>query len=141
MNKTIPLSELFCTLLAVFTARFILNAIFIRENALDGYVLTVTARETLRRVIAALDHESTSKAWTLTGPYGSGKSAFALFIAKLLDDSESPTTQGALNLLKRGDKSLWHQFSCLNLHERRGNFVPCLSLENAHRLRLLYCVD
>ena len=76
-------------------------------------------------MIAALEDESTSKAWTLTGPYGSGKSAFALFIAKLLDDSESPTTQGALNLLKRGDKSLWHQFSCLNLHERRG-FCPVL---------------
>ena len=124
MNKTIPLSELFHV-----TSRFHrsvhLERDFYTKNALDGYVLTVTARETLRRVIAALDNESTSKAWTLTGPYGSGKSAFALFIAKLLDDSESPTTQGALNLLKRGDKSLWHQFSCLNLHERRG-FCPVL---------------
>ena len=124
MNKTIPLSELFHV-----TSRFHrsvhLERDFYTKNALDGYVLTVTARETLRRVIAALDNESTSKAWTLTGPYGSGKSAFALFIAKLLDDSESPTTQGALNLLKRGDKSLWHQFSCLNLHEGRG-FCPVL---------------
>ena len=124
MNKTIPLSEFFHV-----TSRFHrsvhLERDFYTKNALDGYVLTVTARETLRRVIAALDNESTSKAWTLTGPYGSGKSAFALFIAKLLDDSESPTTQGALNLLKRGDKSLWHQFSCLNLHERRG-FCPVL---------------
>ena len=124
MNKTIPLSKLFHV-----TSRFHrsvhLERDFYTKNALDGYVLTVTARETLRRVIAALEDESTSKAWTLTGPYGSGKSAFALFIAKLLDDSESPTTQGALNLLKRGDKSLWHQFSCLNLHEGRG-FCPVL---------------
>ena len=124
MNKTIPLSELFHV-----TSRFHrsvhLERDFYTKNALEGYVLTVTARETLQRVIAALEDESTSKAWTLTGPYGSGKSAFALFIAKLLDDSESPTTQGALNLLKRGDKSLWHQFSCLNLHERRG-FCPVL---------------
>ena len=124
MNKTIPLSKLFHV-----TSRFHrsvhLERDFYTKNALDGYVLTVTARETLRRVIAALEDELTSKAWTLTGPYGSGKSAFALFIAKLLDDSESPTTQGALNLLKRGDKSLWHQFSCLNLHEGRG-FCPVL---------------
>ena len=124
MNKTIPLSKLFHV-----TSRFHrsvhLERDFYTKNALDGYVLTVTARETLRRVIAALDNELTSKAWTLTGPYGSGKSAFALFIAKLLDDSESPTTQGALNLLKHGDKSLWHQFSCLNLHEGRG-FCPVL---------------
>ena len=124
MNKTTPLSELF-HVASRFHRSVHLERDFYTKNALDGYVLTVTARETLRRVIAALDNELTSKAWTLTGPYGSGKSAFALFIAKLLDDSESPTTQGALNLLKRGDKSLWHQFSCLNLHERRG-FCPVL---------------
>ena len=96
-----------------------MSAIFIRENALDGYVLTVTAREILQRVIAALEDESTSKAWSLTGPYGSGKSAFALFTAKLLGDSKSPTTQGAANLLKHGDKSLWHQFISLDLHKDR----------------------
>ena len=124
MNKTIPLSELFHV-----TTRFHrsvhLERDFYTKNALDGYVLTVTARETLRRVIAALENESTSKAWTLTGPYGSGKSAFALFIAKLLDDSESSTTQGALNLLKCGDESLWHQFIGLDLHKGRG-FCPVL---------------
>ena len=124
MNKTIPLSELFHV-----TSRFHrsvhLERDFYTKNALDGYVLTVTARETLRRVIAALEDESTSKAWTLTGPYGSGKSAFALFIAKLLDDSESPTTQGALNLLKRGDKSLWHQFIACVPHGDKG-FCPVL---------------
>ena len=124
MNKTIPLSELF-HVASRFHRSVHLERDFYTGNALEGYVLTVTARETLQRVITALEDESTSKAWTLTGPYGSGKSAFALFIAKLLDDSESPTTQGALNLLKRGDKSLWHQFSCLNLHEGRG-FCPVL---------------
>ena len=54
MNKTIPLSELFHV-----TSRFHrsvhLERDFYTKNALDGYVLTVTARETLRRVIAALE--------------------------------------------------------------------------------------
>ena len=76
-------------------------------------------------MIAALDNELTSKAWTLTGPYGSGKSAFALFTAKLLGASESPTTQAALNLLKRGDAPLWHQFIGFDLHGDRG-FCPVL---------------
>ena len=118
MNKTIPLSELFHV-----TSRFHrsvhLERDFYTKNALDGYVLTVTAREILQRVITALEDESTSKAWSLTGPYGSGKSAFALFTAKLLGDSKSPTTQGAANLLKHGDKSLWHQFISLDLHKDR----------------------
>ena len=124
MNKTIPLSELF-HVASRFHRSVHLERDFYTENALAGYVLTVTSREMLQRLIAALDHESTSKAWSLTGPYGSGKSAFALFIAKLLDDSESSTTQGALNLLKRGDKSLWHQFIGLDLHKGRG-FCPVL---------------
>ena len=118
MNKTIPLSELF-RVASRFHRSVHLERDFYGENVLDGYVLTVTARETLQRVIAALDNESTSKAWSLTGPYGSGKSAFALFTAKLLGDSKSPTTQEAANLLKHGDKSLWHQFISLDLHKDR----------------------
>lgn len=124
MNNTTPLSELFHV-----TTRFHrsvhLERDFYGENPLEGYVLTVTAREILQRLIAALNNESTSKAWSLTGPYGSGKSAFALFAAKLLGDSESPTTQAAMKLLKHGDESLWDQFTGLNLHEQRG-FCPVL---------------
>ena len=119
MNKTISLSELFHV-----TSRFHrsvhLERDFYGENALEGYVLTVTAREILQRLIAALEGESTSKAWSLTGPYGSGKSAFALFAAKLLGDPELPTTQAAMKLLKHGDESLWDQFIGLNLYGRRG---------------------
>ena len=124
MNKTIPLSELFHV-----TTRFHrsvhLERDFYGENPLDGYVLTVTAREILQRLIAALEGESTSKAWSLTGPYGSGKSAFALFAAKLLGASESPTTRAAMKLLKHGDESLWDQFIGLDLHEGR-EFCPVL---------------
>ena len=124
MNKTIPLSELFHV-----TSRFHrsvhLERDFYTKNALDGYVLTVTARETLQRVITALKNESTSKAWSLTGPYGSGKSAFALFTAKLLGNPESSTTQAAWTLLKHADEPLWHQFIGLDLHKVRG-FCPVL---------------
>ena len=124
MDKTIPLSELFHV-----TSRFHrsvhLERDFYTKNALDGYVLTVTARETLRRVITALENELTSKAWSLTGPYGSGKSAFALFTAKLLGNSESLTTRAALNLLEREDESLWGQFIALEPHRGSG-FCPVL---------------
>ena len=124
MDNTTPLSELFHV-----TSRFHrsvhLERDFYGENPLEGYILTVTARETLQRLVAALEGESTSKAWSLTGPYGSGKSAFALCTAKLLGDSESPTTQAAMKLLKRGDESLWDQFIGLDLHGQRG-FCPVL---------------
>lgn len=55
-----------------------------RRDALDGYVLTPNGRDMIRRMAVALRGESTTRAWTLTGPYGSGKSALALLIAQLL---------------------------------------------------------
>ncbi len=83
---------------------------FYTENALEGYILTVKAREILTRLIEAQENHSTSKAWSLTGPYGSGKSAFALFTAKLLGNSNASTTQQAQELLKQADVSLYQRF-------------------------------
>ena len=87
---------------------------FYTENTLDGYVVTVKARETLTRLITAQENGATSRAWSLTGPYGSGKSAFALFAAKLLGDSEALATRQALDLLKHGDTSLYERFISIN---------------------------
>ena len=67
MNKTTPLSKLF-RVASRFHRSVHLERDFYTENALEEYVLTVTARETLQRIIAALENESTSKAWSLTGP-------------------------------------------------------------------------
>ncbi|MDE0688072.1 MAG: hypothetical protein OXI61_07900 [Candidatus Poribacteria bacterium] len=98
-----------------------------KENVLDGYILTVTAREMLSRVISTLENEATSKAWSITGPYGSGKSAFALFAAKLLGDSNASTTQQALDLLKRGDVSLYERFTSTNGNRQSlSDFCPVL---------------
>ena len=108
MNN-VPLSDIF-HITERFQRSVHLERDFYTENALDGYVVTVKARETLTRLISAQENSATSKAWSLTGPYGSGKSAFALFAAKLLGDSNAPTTQQALDLLKREDISLYERF-------------------------------
>lgn len=109
----VSLAELF-SVTGRFQRSVHLERDFYTENALDGYVLTGTAQETLSRVVSALENGATSKAWSLTGPYGSGKSAFALFAAKLLGHSDSPTTQQALELLKQGNASLHRQFISAN---------------------------
>ena len=87
---------------------------YTKENVLGGYILTVTAREMLSRVISTLENRAASKAWSITGPYGSGKSAFALFAAKLLGNPNASTTQQALDLLKYGDGSLYKRFISTN---------------------------
>ncbi len=123
----VPLSDLF-HVQGRFRRSVHLERDFYRENAIDGYVLTATAREMLSRVISTLENGSTSKAWSLTGPYGSGKSAFALFVAKLLGNSESPTAQQALELLERGDTSLYERFINTNGNgeDTHSGFCPIL---------------
>ncbi len=84
------------------------------EGVLDGYVLTVSARETLDRVISALENGNATRALSLTGPYGSGKSAFALYAAILLGSSDSSTTKQALDLLQQGDDPLFQRLTEIN---------------------------
>lgn len=54
------------------------------SRALEGYSPTPQVRQVLSRIAESLQPSSTERAWTLTGPYGTGKSAFALFLAHLL---------------------------------------------------------
>src|SRR5262249_31133017 len=71
-----------------FTRSVALVRDFRRVNALEGYILTPTGRDVLRRLADALRGEWPTRAWSLTGPYGSGKSAFALLVAQLLAGEE-----------------------------------------------------
>lgn len=50
----------------------------------QGYVLTAQALTSLTRILNGLSSASASRAWTLTGPYGSGKSFFSLFLMNLV---------------------------------------------------------
>jgi hypothetical protein len=52
-------------------------------HALDGYLLTDTVRHALTRLCQGLMPTSSQRAWRITGSYGSGKSAFGLFLANL----------------------------------------------------------
>jgi hypothetical protein len=48
------------------------------------YIITPTARQVLKRLSDGLVENSPHRALTLTGPYGVGKSAFAVFLTRLL---------------------------------------------------------
>ena len=53
-------------------------------DVLKSYVPTSRALRTLRRVAESMNEQGSPRAWTLVGPYGSGKSAFSLFASELL---------------------------------------------------------
>jgi hypothetical protein len=69
-------------------------------SSLAGYVLTTRALEVIERVVEAAGHRSTSRAWTVTGVYGTGKSAVANFIAALFASKGSPVRDQALKILR-----------------------------------------
>ena len=48
------------------------------------YIVTPTARDALHRLAEGLAPKALARAWTLTGPYGTGKSSFAVFLTRLL---------------------------------------------------------
>jgi len=91
----------------------------------QGYVLTAQALTSLSRILNGLDAISNTRSWTLTGPYGSGKSFFGLFISNLLG-KDQPANSFTLNQLHEIDNLLANQVEqAAKLDTTRGLFpVP-----------------
>jgi hypothetical protein len=51
---------------------------------LDGYQATPLVVQTIERIVGGLSSDARTRAFSLIGPYGSGKSAFGVFLAHLL---------------------------------------------------------
>lgn len=76
------------------------------DSSVCTYIPTHRAVQTLSRVVDTFNTKEAPRAWALVGPYGSGKSAFGLFLSQLLGNPGSATWQHAMNVLKRADESL-----------------------------------
>ena len=68
-------------------------------DALEGYLVTPAVCRALAQVTNGLGDEDGDRAWSLVGPYGSGKSAFAVFLANVLSPRSSPAAKTARRLL------------------------------------------
>lgn len=70
--------------------RFLRSVNIVKDHdtsaGLDGYVITPLVQQALAQISAGFDATS-DRAFTLTGPYGSGKSSFALFLYFLLSNA------------------------------------------------------
>ena len=104
MAELVPLQQLI-NVRSRFSRSVSLPRDWERQDSLDGYILTPGGREILGRFSSALRGESPTRAWTLTGPYGSGKSAFALFVAQLLG-GHGKAGERAKDVLREQDAKL-----------------------------------
>lgn len=66
-----------------------------KPDAVQGYVPTERSAVALRRILSAIGDPNAHRAWTLTGVYGTGKSAFAHYLAALCAPEESPVADEA----------------------------------------------
>lgn len=79
-------------------------------EALEGYTVTPQVRQVLARLEEGVRADGTERAFTLTGPYGSGKSAFTLFLARLLE-APGERTNRAVKLLREFDRPQAERFA------------------------------
>lgn len=77
-----------------------------KERFEAGYIPTSRALRTLDTLTSRFDDSDQPRAWSLIGPYGSGKSSFALFLSQLLSNPKSEKAKAALAVLKSYDKTL-----------------------------------
>jgi hypothetical protein len=72
----------------------------IDPDRLAGYVVTNHAEQSLRRILEGVTGAQSSCAWILTGVYGTGKSAFAHFLASLLSSHKKEMRPAAERILR-----------------------------------------
>jgi len=99
------------------------------HSNLCGYTLTNHILHVLGRIEEGLERNNSDRAWTLTGPYGSGKSAFALFLAQLLSYSGPGKSNIAFNMLNERDPKLAQHFKSFSAV--RGLYPIALTLRRA----------
>ncbi len=73
---------------------------------LEGYVPTARSLDVVDRFARALGGGSRTRAWSITGPYGSGKSSLAVFLAALASPAGSAERSVADQRLRRHDPEL-----------------------------------
>lgn len=71
-------------------------------GAVQGYILTERAVDALQRILSSMFGRRRVTAWTLTGVYGTGKSAFIHFLISLVGAESHPAHQVAMEIARLG---------------------------------------
>lgn len=90
-----------------------------RPEPLDGYVVTARVLDVLARIASAAATGKAGGAWSLTGPYGTGKSSLALLLNAAFGPP-SQTREAALRLIR--DTSSEGETALRVVHERHGTW-------------------
>ena len=76
------------------------------REALKGYLVTPAVQRAFGQIANGLRHGSAERSWSLVGPYGSGKTAFAVFLSNLLAPGRERGRTEARRLLREVNPGL-----------------------------------
>lgn len=76
------------------------------RGSLEGYILTPLVRTLTGRIVQGYNADARARAFSVTGPYGTGKSAFAVFLADVLSPPDLDASGSARRLLQHADAPL-----------------------------------
>lgn len=104
---TVPLSRWF-SVRRRYTRSVNLERDLAVPGSVQGYVPTARALETLEHILDAYVTPRSARGWSVTGVYGTGKSAFAHFLTSLVAPAKDPLRRHALEVLEqsRGGRPL-----------------------------------
>jgi len=74
-------------------------------DSMSGYIPTPRVTDSIGRFLRSREMGNSVRAWTLTGSYGTGKSAFALFLTALCAPHGSKSHARATKILRQAGKS------------------------------------
>lgn len=75
------------------------------SDSLLGYILTSRAIDGVERFLRSFAFDNSVRAWTLTGSYGTGKSAFANFLTALCSPQDDEIFKCSIQIVKQTEKS------------------------------------
>ncbi|WP_457627632.1 hypothetical protein [Persephonella sp.] len=97
---------------------------FYQNFSSKNYVLTPLVQQILDDILDAINTPKSNRAWNIVGPYGSGKSAFMLFLSNLLSKVNNYTHEDAENLLSTNTPELYEKYKFIE--RKYVNFLPIL---------------
>ncbi|KKO46563.1 hypothetical protein WG68_04460 [Arsukibacterium ikkense] len=101
------------------------------EEVIRAYIPTARAKETLNRLLESANSPKRTSAFSLIGPYGSGKSSFAVFLTQLLAAKDKSANQTALNVLTKADAEIAKGYKD---HLKSGGYLPLVLSGNPEPL-------
>ncbi|WP_339137682.1 MAG: hypothetical protein WGN25_06195 [Candidatus Electrothrix sp. GW3-4] len=90
----------------------------------EAYIPTTRSLYTLRKLANTFNKNNTPRSWALIGPYGSGKSSFAVYLSHLLYGTNDNNTERVFSSLANHSQGLIEKF--INYTDGTKGFVSIL---------------